>query len=163
MRSRLRFLLVFFVLLIILETLLLVPWIDAHIVTPFSVGVSAVSAALLRLIGEGVTTAGTIISGACLAIDIHNGCNGVEVMLFVVAAMVAFPATWKQRGLAVLLSCVLLQLANLIRVVTLYWIGCHHRAVFDMFHAAVWQTLMFALAVGIFMLWTRRVKPAHAA
>jgi len=41
--------------------------------------------------------------------------------------------------------------------VSLFWLGAHHRAVFDLFHTAVWQTVLILAAVGLFVLWTRRI------
>lgn len=160
---RVRFLAIFIGSLVVLETLLLVEPIDAHMIRPFSAGVAAVAGAVLGLLGEHVRTTGTMISGGCLAIDIHNGCNGVEVMLFVAAAILAFPASWRQRSIAAIAGAVLLQVANLIRVVSLYLIGCHRPAWFDTFHLAVWQSAMFALAVGYFLVWSRQARPVHAA
>ena len=44
---------------------------------------------------------------------------------------------------------------NLVRIVSLFWLGVHHRDVFELFHAAVWQTALILLAVGIFLAWSR--------
>jgi hypothetical protein len=38
----------------------------------------------------------------------------------------------------------------------------YHRSVFEMFHLAVWQTLMFGAAVFLFLIWTSRVTPRDA-
>lgn len=160
---RVRFLAIFIGTLVVLETLLLVEPIDARVIRPFSAAVAAAAGAILRVLGEPVRTSGTMISGTCLAIDIHNGCNGVEVMLFVAAAVLAFPVSWRQRLVAAVAGAVLLQLANLIRVVSLYLIGCHRPAWFDAFHLAVWQSVMFALAIGYFLIWSRRARLIHAA
>lgn len=50
-----------------------------------------------------------MIAGSCFAVDIKNGCNAVEATLFVVAAVLAFPATWKSRAAAVIAGSVILQ------------------------------------------------------
>ena len=56
----------------------------------------------------------------------------------------------------VVAGAILIQFANLLRVVTLFHIGCRHRAWFETFHLAVWQTVIFALAAGFFIVWSRR-------
>ncbi len=50
----------------------------------------------------------------------------------------------------------LIEVVNLIRVVTLYLVGCHRREWFESFHLAIWQTIVFATAVIFFAAWSRR-------
>ena len=110
--------------------------------------------------GTPVTVAGTLISGTCFSVDIQNGCNGVEATLFLVAAILAFPAPARSRALATLAGAAVIQAANLVRVVSLYLIGCHRREWFETFHLAIWQTVIFALAMLYFAFWTRTVSNA---
>jgi exosortase/archaeosortase family protein len=84
-------------------------------------------------------------------------------MLLLVAAMLAFPASARQRLVGLAAGVAAVQIANLARVVSLFWLGVHHRAVFELFHAAVWQTALILLSVVLFVLWSRRVGPAAAA
>ena len=85
-----------------------------------------------------------------------NGCNGVEAMLILVAAVLAFPAGGRARAAGVAAGVIVLQAANLVRVVSLFWLGVHHREVFETFHTAVWQTALILVAVAVFILWSRR-------
>ena len=78
-------------------------------------------------------------------------------MLFLIAAVLAFPATTLQRLIATIAGTVLIQAVNLIRVVTLYLVGCHRPQWFESFHLAIWQTIVFATAVVFFAAWSRRV------
>jgi exosortase H (IPTLxxWG-CTERM-specific) len=100
---------------------------------------------------------GTRLRSAAFAVDVKNGCNGVEAMLILVAAILAYPAGWRARLAGVAAGTVAIQGANLVRVVSLFWLGAHHREVFDLFHTAVWQTALILLAVGLFVLWSRRI------
>lgn len=160
--KRARFLILFFVLLALFEVPLLLPAVDKNVIVPVNGVITAISGAMLRLLGENVSVAGTVISGSCFAVDLKNGCNGIEATLFLVAAVLAFPAPPKQRVLAALAGGVLIQAVNFIRIISLYLLGCYQRGWFDAFHLAVWQSIIFALAVGVFMLYTRRVTAAHA-
>ncbi len=157
---RLRFIVTFLILLAAFEFTLLIDVVDKRVIVPFTASIANVSASVIRELEPDVHVSGTIIRAPCFAVDIRNGCNGVETTLFVIAAVLAFPtATWLMRAIGVIGGAVLIQLANLVRVVTLFEIGCRHRAWFDTFHLAVWQTAIFALAIGFFILWSR---PAHA-
>lgn len=161
--KRTRFLLLFFGLLAAFEVALLVPAVDTHVIKPVTRQIATVSGGFLNLIGENVRVTGTVIAGKCFAADLKNGCNGVEATVFLVAAILAFPAaTLRERFTVAMGGAAAIQFANLIRVVSLYLLGCYRRSWFEMFHLAVWQSLIFALAVAVFMIWTRRVTAAHA-
>ena len=159
---RFRFLVVFLLLLGAFELPLLVPAVDRHVIVPLNSALTSSAGAVLRLIGENVRVEGTVIAGSCFAIDLKNGCNGIEATLFLVAAVLAFPAAARDRIIAAIAGAAIIQVVNFVRVASLYLLGCYRRSWFDAFHLAVWQSIIFALAVGLFMLWTRRVTAAHA-
>src|SRR5258708_39642983 len=92
-----RFLIVFAVLLIAFYALITIGWVDTHAVLPFTGALARISGAALNVIGERVHVDGTIIAGPKLAVDIRGGCNGLEAVVFVCAAMVAFHAPVRQR------------------------------------------------------------------
>jgi exosortase H (IPTLxxWG-CTERM-specific) len=161
-KSRWKFLLRFALLLAVFELPLLTRPVDQYVARPVSTAIAATSGAILRVIGERVVVTGSIISAPCFAVDIQNGCNGLETMLFLVAAVLAFPATARQRVIATIFGILLIQAVNLIRVVTLFLVGCHKRAWFESFHLAIWQTIVFATAVIFFAAWTKRATVADA-
>ncbi len=128
-----------------------------RVVVPFTARIVTASTAVLNVLGERATATGTRIHAPGFAVDVKNGCNGVEAMLILVAAVLAFPAAWRQRLLGLAAGVAVIQVLNLVRVVSLFWLGVHRRDVFETFHTAVWQTVLILVAVGIFLLWSRRV------
>lgn len=134
----------------------LAPVNDALIV-PFTAGVARASGAILNALGEPVTAAGTELrSRSGFAVEILNGCNGVETALLFGAAVLAFPASWKRRLLGLLLGFAAIELVNLARVVTLFWIGRHRPALFSASHTVIWQSLVVLFGVLLFLLWAAR-------
>ena len=87
-----RFLLVFAVLLIAFYAFITIGWVDTHAVLPFTAALARVSGAALNAIHEPVHVDGTVIAGSRFAVDIRGGCNGLEAVVFVCAAMLAFHA-----------------------------------------------------------------------
>ncbi len=162
-RRQLLFLLRFAILLIVLFVLIWLAPVDRHVVAPFTRGLAHVSAALLNLFGERVRALGTVIQGSAFAVDIKGGCNGVEAMLLLAAAIAAFDAPWRARLLGLLAGSAALMAFNLVRIVSLYIIGERWRQLFETFHLAVWQTIMFAVAASIFALWSGRFASRHVA
>jgi exosortase H (IPTLxxWG-CTERM-specific) len=162
-RRQVRFLVLFFVLLLVFYVVIMLEPVDAHVITPFTRGLTAVSTSILNGLGENVHRSGTMIIGGKFAVDIKNGCNGIEAMLFLCAAMLAFEAPLKSRIAGLLMACVGVQLLNLIRIVSLYLLGRHKREWFEAFHLAIWQSVIFGAAVLMFVLWTTRVQRQNAS
>ncbi len=135
--------------------LVAIPPVNDRVVTPFTEILVRISSAMLAAIGEKTQAAGTIIQSPAFAVDVKNGCNGIEAALLLVAAMLAFPAPPKERALGIAAGLLVIQGVNLFRIVSLFWLGVHYRNVFELFHAAVWQTALILLAVGIFLAWSR--------
>jgi exosortase H (IPTLxxWG-CTERM-specific) len=135
---------------------------DAAVV-PFTAGVARASAAVLRVLGEGVTVEGTEIRSSRFGVNIENGCNGVETALLFGAAVLAFPAPWPRRLLGLVAGFAAIQAVNLVRVVSLFWIGAHRPALFSSSHTVLWQSIVVLCGVLLFLAWASREQRARAA
>lgn len=160
-RREVNFLVIFLVLLAVGFTLISVNWVNAHVIEPFTAGIAKTSGATLNLLGQKVTMRGTEIHSSKFAVNIRNGCNGVEAMLIFLAAVVAFPARWKPKLAGLALGFLAIQLVNLIRVVALFLTGIYFPKVFDTSHTVVWQTIVILFAVLLWIFWANRF--AHPA
>lgn len=156
-RRELTFLILFAVLLGGSFTLVSVNWVNDHVIEPFTGGIARVSGATLDLLGQDVHMQGTIIRGSRFAVNIRNGCNGVEAMLIFLAAVLAFPAPWRARLLGLAIGAVAIQAVNLVRVVALYLTGAYFPTWFDASHTVVWQTVVILFSVLLWILWANRL------
>ena len=156
------FLIKFFAILV--AAYLLIAWnpVNDHVIVPFTAAVARVSGVLLNVIGQKVSVAGTVISSTRFAVNINNGCNGVEAMLILLASIVAFPATPKAKLIGLGLGAVVVQVLNAVRIITLYLLGAYQPRLFDLFHTAVWQIAIILVAVIFFLQWSARVAPRRA-
>jgi exosortase H (IPTLxxWG-CTERM-specific) len=162
-RREIVFLTLFLVLLGGSFTLISVNWVNDHVIEPFTAGIAQVSGAVLDLIGQDVTMQGTVIRNSRFAVNIRNGCNGVEAMLIFLAAVLAFPASWRSRLLGLGLGILVIQVVNLIRVVALFLTGIYFPKLFDASHTVVWQTLVILSGVLLWIFWANRfATPASA-
>ena len=153
-----RFLILFGILLVVFYVLIAIRPVNDHVVLPFTAVVARVSGALLRAIGENAAVHGTVIASGEFSVNIENGCNGLETALLVAAAVFAFPATWSQRAAGLLGGFAAIQLINLVRVVTLFWIGVHRPSWFGSAHTVVWQTVVVLFGVVFFVGWASVAK-----
>lgn len=165
-RRSIGFLVRFCVLLAVFYFVVAFRPVNDAVIVPFTAGIARVSGAVLNLLGEGVAVAGTEIRSPRFAVQIENGCNGVETALLFGSAVLAFPAPWKRRLLGLGLGFAAIQLVNLIRVVSLFWIGAHRPALFSASHTVLWQSAVVLCGVLLFLLWAsweqRRPAPSVA-
>lgn len=136
---------------------------DRHFVTPVTALLAQVSGVVLRGLGEHPIITGTSIESQRFSVNILNGCNGMEAILVIVASMFAYPGSMVSRLIGVLTGSVALELLNLVRIVSLFLLGSYHRAIFDLFHSAVWQVLIILASLGIFLLWIDLVSAKRQA
>jgi exosortase H (IPTLxxWG-CTERM-specific) len=162
-RTQALFLLKFFAVLV--AAYLLIAWnpVNDRVIVPFTTAIAQWSGALLNVIGEGVTVTGTTIRSPRFAVNINNGCNGVEAMLILLASIVAFPATLRARVTGLLLGALAVQVLNAVRIITLYLLGAYQPRLFEVFHTAVWQIAIILAAIGFFLVWSARVAPNRLA
>jgi exosortase H (IPTLxxWG-CTERM-specific) len=149
-----RFVLLFGLWLGLFSLLFQIAAVDEWLVVPLTRGIAHVSNVGLHLIGFDTEVSGTVIQGSeGLAVNILKGCNGAYVMAIFAAAVLAFPAPWGFRlaGLAVGMPAV--QIINLGRIISLYYIGVNHPALFEKFHYEVWQTIVILLSMALWLGW----------
>lgn len=160
------FLLRFVLILVGLFALLEVPQVHLGVVEPFTAGVAHISALIMGALDERVYAQGALIGNRLngFAVLIRPGCNGVEAMAMLTAAMLAFPASARWRMLGLGLGMLAIQAANLLRIISLFYLGQWSEPVFEFAHVYLWPTLIILDAVVVFLIWLHYQPraPAHA-
>jgi exosortase/archaeosortase family protein len=91
-------------------------------------------------------------------------CGAIEVMAIFLAAVLAFPATWRHRAWGVALGLPLMYLVNLFRLACLACLGALDKsgAWFNFVHEYVWQAGYVIFVVIVWMAWAElgRERPA---
>jgi exosortase H (IPTLxxWG-CTERM-specific) len=161
-RREVRFLVLFAVLLGASFSLISLNAVNDHVIEPFTGLVARASGVALNLLGQNVTRTDTFLRSPRFAVNIRNGCNGVEAMLIFLSAVLAFPAPWKSRLKGLALGIVAIQAINLVRVVALYLTGAYLPKLFDTSHTVIWQTVVILASVLLWLAWASRL-PANEA
>lgn len=162
-RARLLFIVKFLALVTVLYVAISLEAVDRTFIKAFTHGLTVASAGLLHLFGVNVQVNGTTMRDAAFAVDVKNGCNGIEALILLVSAIVAFGGPWKARVAGVLGGALFIEIINLIRIATLFEIGKTHPALFEQFHLVIWQSAIILLSVVFFVIWSSRVAPRAAA
>ena len=107
----------------------------------------------LSLLGADGRTEGTIVYSSIFAIDVILECTAIFPVALYFAAVVATPdsISSKLMGLAVGIPAILL--LNLIRLVSLCYIGYWFPDSFDMAHHLVWQSLIVFFTALVWIVW----------
>ncbi len=136
--------------------------INDRVIVPFTAGIARTSGFMLNLLGQDIQMEGTRITGGNFAVDIENGCNGVEALIIFLSATLSFPAPWAARIGGLAIGIVGIQFINLIRVIALFLTGVYFPSFFDSSHTVVWQTIVILFAVLLWIFWAQRFVPRRA-
>lgn len=156
----LKFVILFPLLLLVMFVLELTRPVDQWVIGPWTAWLADVSGVLMSVFDEDVVVRGNIIASAStgFAIAIERGCNGIEAVIILVAAMLAYPARWRDRLIGIAVGFVCVQALNLIRIISLYYLGNWNRVWFDWFHLYVWQALIVVDALVVFLIWLSWIR-----
>lgn len=160
-----RFTMIFLALLAGMFTLTLWQPVDRHFVEPFTSGLAQVCTWLVSLFDGDVVTYGKVIQSASsgFAIEIERGCNGIEAMIVLTAAVLAFPAPVKHKLLGLVLGFLAIQGLNIMRIISLFYLGQWNMTAFEWFHLYIWQALIILDALVVWLIWLKCLPRNDAA
>ena len=153
----LRFFVTFVAMLAVLFGLELTPVAQKYFVVPWTDALAAMSAWLVTVFDPGVTATGNVLRSGVngFAVAIEAGCNGVEATIVLVAAMLAFPAPWQKKLTGLAIGIVAVQGLNIVRVISLFYLGQWSYRVFEWAHLYVWQALIMLDVLIVWLVWVR--------
>ncbi|MEE4638138.1 MAG: exosortase H [Wenzhouxiangella sp.] len=157
----LRFSILFIVLLLSLFTIEVLQPVQQHVILPFTAILADISVFLIELFDDGVTSSGKVIRdlGTGFAVSIEPGCNGVEALIILFAAIFAFPASLKHKLIGFGIGFVAIQSLNLVRIISLFYMGQWNMTWFNWFHLYLWQALIILDALVVWLIWLRMLPP----
>ena len=155
----LRFLAIFVLVLLALFLAELTPPVQRMIVVPWTGFLASASAFLVRLVDPNVLSHGNVLqdmrSGS--GISIEAGCNGVEACIMLAAAVCAYPAALRLRMAGLLVGSAAIQLLNLVRIVSLFYLVQWSVPAFEFAHLYLWQALLMLDVLVVWLVWLRWV------
>jgi exosortase H (IPTLxxWG-CTERM-specific) len=155
----LRFLVLFPIFLAVGFCGLLVPFLHP-VVTGFTRGLVEISAIVIRLFGGNATAHQVVLQNPSngFAIEVLDLCNGDDVTVLLWAAILAYPASWLQKGKGLLAGTATIHVINFLRIISLFYLGQYDRQWFEFAHLYVWESLFMLLTLTIFWTWVRRIS-----
>jgi exosortase H (IPTLxxWG-CTERM-specific) len=159
-----HFVLVFACLLAPLFVVELTAPVQQFVVAPWTGIVAVLSGVAASWIDPGTVTSGaSLINPASgFGVTIVAGCNGVEATLILVAAILAYPASASRKLAGIAAGFIAVQGLNLVRVVSLFFLGQWSFAAFEFAHLYLWQGLIMLDVLVVWLVWLRMLPAAHA-
>jgi exosortase H (IPTLxxWG-CTERM-specific) len=156
---RLRFLVLFPLSLGIGFALLQIPFVDAAIVR-FTGSLVHISAALIHLFRGAAIVSGPVLTSPVngFSVQVENGCNAINVTILLWAAILVYPAPWREKFKGLAIGTLALHALNIVRIITLFYLGQYNRTWFDFAHLYLWECLIVIDTLAIFWAWAILVR-----
>ncbi|WP_154224528.1 exosortase H [Marinicella rhabdoformis] len=152
-----RFTVIFLFLLLSLFLLNITEDVRQAVILPFTSGIASFCSWLVQLFDADVVAQGDVIRDikTGLAIQIAPGCNGVEALIIMFSAIMAFPSPWVYKLKGILLGFIAIQGLNTVRIISLFYLLQWDKDWFEWFHLYLWQALIILDALVVWLVWLR--------
>jgi len=152
-----RFFLIFIALQLVLFGIELTQPVQQHIVLPWTTLLARACVAIVTQFDANAASVGKVLwnPSTGFGVSIEPGCNGVEACIILFAAIVAFPSTWAHRAWGLGLGFIAVQGLNVVRVISLFYLGQWSDTAFKIAHEYLWQGLIMLDVLVVWLLWVR--------
>ena len=160
-----RFFLMFVTILLVLFTAEILQPVQQHVIVPFTARIADVCVWLVNIFDRDVIASGKIIRSISngFAVEIQPGCNGVEAVIILFAAIFAFPSPFTHKLIGFGAGFLAIQLLNLVRIISLFYLGQWNMTAFTWFHLYLWQALIILDALVVWLIWLRYMPESRPA
>jgi exosortase/archaeosortase family protein len=117
---------------------------------------ATISSGILNLFGQDTVVVGTTVQSTAFGITVVTACTGAFLTGLFLIAVVAFPTRWLSKLIGVGIGVGGIFLVNIVRLVSLYFIGVHWPGFLNEAHQLIWQSLLIVIAVALWLLWAGR-------
>src|SRR5689334_22268084 len=113
------------------------------------------SALAVRIAGGSAAAHGNLLQNPStgFSIAVEDTCNASNVVVLLCAAVLAFPATWMKKLKGIAAGTTALLAINLLRIVSLFYLGQYDPAWFEFAHLYLWEGLMMIVTLVLFWMW----------
>jgi archaeosortase B (VPXXXP-CTERM-specific) len=114
---------------------------------------AAIEYALLVPFTDRTSLANTTVHFGAFGVEIIAECTGLFEIVIYAACVLAFPTSWRNRGLGLLFGIPTIYAFNILRIICLLVVGRYAHSSFDFFHLYFWQGTLILMITSVWMLW----------
>lgn len=111
------------------------------------------SAWVLRVLGHDAEAAGVSVISPQYSLSIARGCDAIDPSALFAAGVLALQVPLRAKVPGLVLGTLSLLTINLVRIVSLFFVGIHFPKAFHVMHVDVWQPAFIVLAIGFWAVW----------
>ena len=154
-----RFFFVFLAIQLSLFGLNMLNWVQKHLVEPWTALLAKICAFLVTWFDKSAVAEGKVLwnHATNFGVSIEAGCNGIEACIVLFAAILAFPSSWRHKLIGMVLGFIAVQAINVVRVISLFYLGQWNMNAFNFAHEYLWQAFIMFDVLVVFLLWANRV------
>lgn len=112
-----------------------------------------ISGTLLSLFGIPIIITGSIVQSNRYSVQVIDQCLAIDVTLLLIAFILAFPSTMRQKLYALACGVPAVLGANILRIIFVFLIGSAKPEYFDLAHLYFGQIFMIVLLSSLFIIW----------
>ena len=156
----------FFILFILVQGVLfaveLLQPVQEHVISVWTAGLAQTCVGLVTLFDGNAVAQGKVLWNPSngFGVSIESGCNGIEAFIVLCSAIIAFPSGWRNKIWGIAIGFLAIEGTNVIRVVSLFYLGQVSQTAFRIAHEYLWQGLIMIDALVVWLLWMRLAAPA---
>ena len=137
------------------------PLYDRVFLPPIINTQAGVAGGILNLFGMGVEVSESIITGSGTTVNVKNGCDGLEAIALLSAAILIFPLPFKYKWQGLLAGIAVLLVLNQLRIAGLYLVQRYWPQAFDFLHLHGGFVLFTFASILLSMIWIRWALRKH--
>lgn len=154
-RLIIRFSALFLFLILCFSTLFSTGPAQQQIHEPLARFIARIVGTLLSPLGQ-TSIQGNYLGFKGFQVTIVEACNGILPTYIYLSAVLAFPSDWRAKGWGMLIGIPAIFVINLVRVASLMLLGAYRPEIFERVHIYVWQALVIALTVAVWIIWAEK-------
>ncbi|MFH0946185.1 MAG: exosortase H [Planctomycetota bacterium] len=159
-----RFILLFLGLFLAFEVILYTVLVSSGIYQSHLDWNARVSGRILSLFLENIVVTRNHIQSPAFSITVGIGCDAIQPAAVFLAGVLSFPVQVRAKVIGAVAGALIISAVNLVRIVSLYFLGLYRPDLFELAHVEVWQGLFIVLALVLWILWVRWAdRPLRAA
>ncbi len=117
--------------------------------------IARVSGGTLAVLGYDTTVDGVSVSSPRFSMKIVRGCDATDPAAAFVAAVLASPTSIWAKIPGIAIGTLALLTINLLRVVSLFFVGIYFPSAFKTIHHGIWQASFIVLAIACWAIWVQ--------
>ena len=154
------FFLIFITVLLLLFFVELLEITQNHIIIPWTEFLAGMSSGIVSFFDSNAISHGILLqdSKSGFAVSIQPGCNGVEAAIVLIAAITAYPSSILQKITGIVIGFIAVQALNILRIISLFYLGQWNMTLFEWAHLYIWQALIMLDVFIVFILWIKYIQ-----